>query len=1466
MKSAVDICALDYLIGTIATAYKGVITSLVIKDFCMTEEDDSVTLRGTILSMPEGEYQASLIESGMELWRTAIEKGYFEFKVGGGHVKKAGDLQIDVLQNGRHIGTFLLKKEHADGFYTPAVELSDDMKGVDFKRLTSRLQNKVGLLRRAEDIISKLLSTKKDWGKISETLDSLSMDLFWSARDAFYDAYDIFVRFSLHAAEKAGAGVSAKPVSNFLDLIELPLERESDRKRLRFAADRWLGALRETSLDYSSHPGRFLKAFAALRESFPDAGIQPLVKSLLTSLKARIMKTPVLSETVLDSVKGFVSPRDFSLFRRYTEAGKKKLVERLASLEGSVEKGEYKRFFEGALALQSDLPDDAAMVTAFFNAGMNMTGESAETFMRALLDMAAISAALSQRAYEAVAARTPGMIGAVIARGRPDLCGMLLTDINAGPYPLKDEIVMNQATAVAVLGSHNRELVEKYSAILRHIVIPAGNVKGISSETWAAIVNPLHLERLSKFLDILQLGREGLREVLVHVVANLYVSGVFIPDDRLFQRSVSSYLNSDALRGDFLLNYLLLEKLPVYYNEVGAASTIRDYTTEIDSWGNDPALYFLRKQVHVNASNYNIRLIEKVISSWVNNDPALLKDSVPPDVYAGLDTELLAQYSSAVRPFFELTGVLDARGLHFEKLLSLSEEAMRSALRETAGNDEVRRKILLLSRIYQEVVKKYALMSRDFVQRDVSSALAGEVGKVAEFKKTVLSPEKTAARESLYFKRHIAFGIPSVLGSYHEPKFDALGGLLRSDAKIRVILEETISEIEKKGKAVSTGDVTSWVCTLEGVNELMKLHGIDNFRINELVTVLANNRLRMTQVVDLLRMWQKELAWMVRFFNRTFHGPIKDILEECPRNELPEILMNLDPSENDFEDKAADILIRDIISSVPGLVEADRIINALINALTRHIEHAFDAEVYAGTQQREADDYFMIDELPDDEAVRLGPVIGSKIENLVYLRSRGFPVPAGAVFSALHTGLHREYTDSVEFYTSLRQAVKKIEERSGGIFGGRERPLFLSVRSGSHISMPGILSSLLYCGMNSVTVQALMNSTGDPRFAWDSYRRFIEHYGTIVYGLDAAVFENILQGVMKKRNTHAREELAADDMETVVALYKHKLSERKLEIPGDVYEQLRRAVRAVYASWFSERAVQFKRATKTSDHWGTSVALMQMVFGNAAGSGASVFFTRNPFTYEEEIYGETAENATGDDLVYGMRANRPLSRKQSEKTGNILIAEGGERHRAKSLEEVDPELFQMHRELARAIEQAFGGLPQEVEVTYVRQRDGKRALFVLQTRRMEFSANIAVKFGEICRMESRIIGRGIGANGGALSGAVSFAASALETENAKRKSGMPVVLLRRTASTGDVSLMPLISGIITSQGGVTSHAAVLAQKFGVTAVVSCADMSIDADEQGPYARIGAEIVREGAPLSIDGSTGLIFSGTCLYTV
>jgi len=1443
------VCSLNYLVGTLATAYKGNITSLVAKDFCINDEGEETILQGTVLAMSEGDYEASLNQSGVELSRVVLNNGSFAFKADSVRIAEARDLQIDIVQSGRHIGTFLLKKLSADGLYISAVELSEELAGIDLTLLTSPLREKVGLLRKAEDIVSQVHSTKKDWAAFSEKVSDFAYDFYWSSAEAFFRAFGILARFMILAAEHTKSADQSKPISNYFDLLDLLIDHEPGLTRQSALTEVWTTLLSRSSINLSPQARRVATSLERIRDKFPNLDLQPLVLMLITSLRNATASLMFLHKRVLDPLAAMIPAGDAEMLARFGEPGYRRMALALHEAELRVERGDIGGAMDLISVLDFDILDDRKAVELLFEvAEKDLSSELAGPLVEVIAIYLSTEPHLSGRAVETICTFLPGILERLIYLDKSELCSEMLSRINESGAVLRDRVMLSPAVARLILHSGRSSLITQYRDSLQTILIPAARVRGISPDTWAEIVNPLHLEQLTRFMELLGVGGALLENVLVQVTANLAVGGVLIPDDRLFQRRVSAYLNSIAMEGNYLLNFLLLSMLPVYFNDVGAVNRIRDYSTELDAWGNDAIIYFLRKQVHVNASSNNIRLIENVLKAWALNDPRLLKNVVAADIAAKADLRLMARYAAIINPFFRDVRVLEEKELHLERVLQLDDDAIDRRLTDSEGNDtEARTKVKLLCKLYKEISRKYSLVNRDAVVYDVDAGLLDTVFRLKELKNVILSQEKTEPQETLYFKRHIAFGIPSVLGTYHERKFDALCELMRHGEKVPLLLEVIIAEVEKNGPTATTNDQRKWLLSLNEAWQALKQFGMQNVRIDEFITVLEEDRLHVTQVIDVLKMWQKELAWIVSSISRIFHEPLLEILKRFSQEDLPEHLLVLNTSSPGFLGKAVDAVLRDILSSIPGLVESDRLLEGVMTVLRLQAER-----IAVGTERgfmlSKDREFYDIHAVPAQDALRLGPILGNKAKNLILAKQKGLNIPAGVVLPAGQTLVPAGAQHKPDFLNFLHKVVGSIETKTGRTFGGSRHPLFLSVRSGSYPSMPGILNSILYCGMNDETVDAFISDTGNAELGLDSYRRFIEHYGTSVLGLNIEFFEDISR---EYRGTHSLdpvEPLEGEHMKSIVSLYRDRLRERGLQVPPDVYEQLWHCIGAVYDSWESERARQFRSATGTSEAWGTSVMLMEMVSGNQQGGGASVFFTRDPNTGKQRVYGETRENASGYDLASGRMFGRPLSRWQGEEI-------------QKSLESTDPELYLLHQKLARTIEEAFGNLPQEVEVTYTRDRSGTPRLFVLQTRRMEEHGGLAKTFDDICSMETRVIGRGIGANGGALSGVASFEGMADRIENLGRKSGMPVILIRKTANTDDVSLMPAIKGIITASGGVTSHAAVLAQTFGLSAVVACADLKINTDEQGRVsALIGTTDVHEGTLLSIDGRTGLVFSG------
>src|SRR5574341_836018 len=681
MAAPVDICSLDYLVGTLATAYKGTITSLVAKDFCMTELEGDVTLKGTVLAMPEGPYQACLMREGNELSRTDLENGRFEFTAGKALVEKAGNLQIDIIQVGRHIGTFLLKKEAGSGFFTAAMEIAGGLTGVNFAALTAALRDKPGMLARAESIIGKLLSTKKDWRALSEEIGGFAADLFWYDREAHERWFGLLVRASVSACERLVITGRDKSVSNVLSLLEPVLENESDRARLR----------------------------SACHERLPDFDIIPFTRMLVDAVRTRIAAMPAVDDSLFDHLRGVVPVDDLRQIGQYGKTRKGRLSAALDAAQSLLEQRQIDGLLKQLTELDEGLPDETRFADLMLDTiEKNLESGPTRPLSDALLAVLAVLPQLPPAASERASASVARIIGKLARAGRSDLCERFLNIITEGPPVILEDIVLDAGVAASLLNTGKAGLRARYLDLVK-IVVPSPGISGFSNETWAETANPGHLRLLSKFLLLLHVDAAGMETILARVVCNLYLSGVFIPDDRLFQREVSAFLNAGPARRHFLLGYLLLKKLPVFFNEVGATGPIRDDSTEIDSWGNDQVLYFLRKQVHVNASNYNIRLIEAVMESWTYNDPGRLAGTVPEEVLENVDRALLSRYAETARPLLESLGAVDVAGFHPERLIAVPEQEIIARIRERDLPEEIRKKTFLLIRLYREVVGKYSL-------------------------------------------------------------------------------------------------------------------------------------------------------------------------------------------------------------------------------------------------------------------------------------------------------------------------------------------------------------------------------------------------------------------------------------------------------------------------------------------------------------------------------------------------------------------------------------------------------------------------------------------------------------------------------------------------------------------------------------------------------------------------------------
>ncbi len=496
-------------------------------------------------------------------------------------------------------------------------------------------------------------------------------------------------------------------------------------------------------------------------------------------------------------------------------------------------------------------------------------------------------------------------------------------------------------------------------------------------------------------------------------------------------------------------------------------------------------------------------------------------------------------------------------------------------------------------------------------------------------------------------------------------------------------------------------------------------------------------------------------------------------------------------------------------------------------------------------------------------------LLGGKGAGVAEMTNAGLPVPPGFTIT---TEVCNAYYDSGKqfpqgMWEQALAALKIVEQQTDKGFGHKENPLLVSVRSGAKFSMPGMMDTVLNLGINDETVQGLVTLTRDERFAYDAYRRFIQMFSKIVLNTDPADFEHILDQYKERAGVKTDAEIPAAELKKLVVEFKQVAERQSGEpFPTDVYQQLRKAIEAVFASWNNKRAIDYRNFNKIPHNLGTAVNVQSMVFGNMGNdSGTGVAFTRDPATGEKQLYGEYLLNAQGEDVVAGIRTPSKISR----------------------LQEDLPEVYKQFQEYAHLLEKHYHDM-QDLEFTVENGR-----LYMLQTRSGKRSAQAGIKIlvdmvaeGLISEQEAvkradttqvyqlllprfdenekrkateegRLLAKGLNASPGAATGKAVFDADRAEEQG---KAGVPVVLVRPETSPDDVHGMLVAKGILTARGGATSHAAVVARGLGLPCVAGCEGIRVSEAEHLFYAVDSGFVLREGDDISIDGATGEVFAG------
>ncbi len=500
-------------------------------------------------------------------------------------------------------------------------------------------------------------------------------------------------------------------------------------------------------------------------------------------------------------------------------------------------------------------------------------------------------------------------------------------------------------------------------------------------------------------------------------------------------------------------------------------------------------------------------------------------------------------------------------------------------------------------------------------------------------------------------------------------------------------------------------------------------------------------------------------------------------------------------------------------------------------------------------------------------------LLGGKGANLAEMTRLGIPVPPGFTITSEACRYYFSHKGKLpeELEEQVQEAIRRLERIMGARFGDESNPLLISIRSGSKFSMPGMMDTVLNLGLNKKTIKGLIKQTGDERFSYDCYRRFIHMYSDVVLGIKKEVHAKILEDKKKSIGAVHDIDMNSENLKEIIGLFL-KETEKEKKFPEEPEEQLWGAIKAVFASWDIPRAKFYRKVHGISDHWGTAANVQAMVYGNMGNNSATgVVFTRNPANGSKRFFGEYLKNAQGEDVVAGIRTPQPISKDKSKKMA--------------SLEEEMPALYKQLEEIGQKLEIHYQEM-QDIEFTI---QNGK--LFILQTRngkRTGFAAvKIAVdmvhenlineeeavkrvepeqllhllapvfepKLKENTLREGKLLAQGLNAGPGAASGKIALSAEkAVEFSN----EGSSTILVRVETSPEDIAGMKAASGILTSRGGMTSHAAVVARGMGKSCIVGCSKMQIDYEKRKII--FGDVELKEGDGISIDGTKGEVITG------
>lgn len=984
---------------------------------------------------------------------------------------------------------------------------------------------------------------------------------------------------------------------------------------------------------------------------------------------------------------------------------------------------------------------------------------------------------------------------------------------------------------------------------------------------WQIEVNPNHVKHIRVWLELFEYDARAMKDLLPALIVNLRLGGIFISDTDLFQKDVTRLLNAE-IGPVFKIVKDLARLFPVYFTEIGAEGELRDVTTAVDelSKRRDRLIHFLRKQTHTESNNTHVELTRRILRFWYDGDREPLRKLVPPDVLDSIDLQ-----GDLFLPVHELVQALCRIGQCTpEDLLALPEERIEALLGQTGpSKGSEKERVRLLLRTYALLREKYSFEARDvipslrksriFTEAEIENLNASlskgdeaaglrEIYRLMErLRAVILSPEPSEGWENIYYKRHVAAGIPSMYGEYREPKFEALGLTFRLEKAASRLMQGIVGDINLDYITAKTLRRVSEA--LELFREGLALDGIreEGFDANlkMLESSFSSASLSLDQYANILGFIEQSVKGIIEQHYLGLYDPALRLV-------VPRLRVGSPPlSEEDGREalhKASESFLRELISSAFLIQLLDNFVSDTVKALRSMADH-LPRELIREVMTYDAD--LIVSPLCKRTPWMDNPIfLGAKAFFLKELYAAGFPVPPGFVLTTevfRHRRAilkHPRINEEIEGF--IRHHLGMLEAAAGRRFGDPAEPLLLSVRAGTAISMPGAMATFLNIGINDEIAERWAAAPGMGRTAWDCYRRLLRSWG-MSRGVDREHFDAVNRKIESRYGMTMGPEFPAEGMRALTEEYKRILEGHGVRVEKDPFRELRQAVLEVMESWNSERARVYREHLEIADEWGTAVIVQKMVLGNlGARSGTGVIFTHDPTDAGGlmSLSGDFGLGAQGEDIVSGSTHTLPITEAQRRKYQYDADL---------SLETAFPEIYRRLAEIAGRLVDQLG--PQEIEFTF--ESENAPDLYILQTRRQGIRKRSRRTVFGVPHDRMELVGRGIGVGGGALSGVMAFDVADLK-DLAARHPDQPRILVRPDTVPDDIGMIFNCEGLITGKGGATSHAAVTAARLGKVCVVGCRGLQID--ESAKVCTINGAVFRAGDPVSIEGHLGNVYKG------